>query len=96
MARELVRFGPPAVLVGADSLKMDRCPRYVEAFEAATHGFEQVHGSLGKIPGIEYQTLLSRGAPAASGLFRALRSIAPRRIPGVPWHCIFASGLLAR
>lgn len=71
-------------------------PRYVEAFEAAGEAFEQLHGSLGKVPGIEYQTLLSRGAPAAPGLFRALCSIAPRRIPDVPWHRIFASRLLAR
>jgi glycosyltransferase involved in cell wall biosynthesis len=70
--------------------------RYTEVFEAAARAYECRNGSLGKVPGIEYQTLLSRGAPSPFELLGALRSVAPYRIPGLPWHRILATKLLAR
>jgi len=70
--------------------------QYVEVFEKVAAAYAKVHGTLGRVPGIEYQTLLSRGAPAFSELFKALRRSSPGRIPLVPWHRIVGSALLRR
>lgn len=69
---------------------------YVEAFETAAAVFARCHGNLGSVPGIEYQTLLARGAPSPMLLFNALRRFAPQRLPNLPWHRILAAELLRR
>ena len=71
-------------------------PQYAKIFEAVADCYERRHGSLGKVPGVEYQTLLSRGAPSATGLLSALGSLAPRRLPKLPWHRILAAKFLTR
>jgi len=69
---------------------------YVGAFETAATAFARVYGSLDAVPGIEYQTLLARGAPPPVRLLAALVRFAPRRLPRLPWHRILAAGFLAR
>ncbi len=69
---------------------------YVSAFETAATAFARVYGSLGSAPGIEYQTLLARGAPPPVRLFAALGRFAPQRLPHLPWHRILAASFLAR
>jgi hypothetical protein len=70
--------------------------QYVEVFEKVAAAYAKVHGTLGRVPGIEYQTLLSRGAPASSELFKALCSLSAGRIPLMPWHRIAGSALLRK
>lgn len=69
---------------------------YVEAFETAAAAFARCHGNPGSMPGIEYQTLLARGAPGPLLLFDALRRLAPQRLPLLPWHRILGSALVRR
>ncbi len=69
---------------------------YVPAFEKAAASFAQQHGSPGGMAGIEYQTLLARGAPSAALLFAALRRFAPQRLARLPWHRIVAAEFLRR
>ena len=69
---------------------------YAPAFESAAAAYENVHGTLGSVPGIEYQTLLASGAPSAKDLFTALFRHAPQRILSVPWHRITVSALMRR
>lgn len=73
-----------------------RWKQYVEVFEKVAAAYAKVHSTLGRVPGIEYQTLLSRGAPAPSELFKALCSLSPGRVPLVPWHRIAGSALLRK
>lgn len=70
--------------------------QYVEFFEKVAAAYTKVHGTLGRVPGIEYQTLLSRGAPAFSELFKALSRSSPGRILLVPWHRIAGTTLLRK
>jgi|GEM_PF-729059 len=70
--------------------------QYVEVFEKITCLYERAHGTLGRVPGIEYQTLISRGAPASLELLKALCGSSPGRIPLVPWHRIAGSALLRK
>lgn len=67
---------------------------YVPAFESVVAAYEKAHGTLGSVPGIEYQTLIASGAPPAKDLFAALLHYAPQRILSVPWHRIAASALM--
>jgi glycosyltransferase involved in cell wall biosynthesis len=69
---------------------------YVPVFESLVAAYEKVHGNLGSVPGIEYQTLIASGAPSASKLLSALARHAPSRIPSVPWHRIAVSGLMRK
>lgn len=69
---------------------------YVPAFEKAAASFAQQHGSPGAMAGIEYQTLLGRGAPSVALLFAALRRFAPQRLARLPWHRIVAAEFLRR
>ena len=69
---------------------------YVRAFEKAAASFAQVHGTLGAMPGIEYQTLLAGGAPPPALLFTALRRFAPARLPRLPWHRVLAAAFFRR
>jgi glycosyltransferase involved in cell wall biosynthesis len=70
--------------------------QYVEVFEKVAAAYAKVHGTLGRVPGLEYQTLLSRGAPASAELFKALCSLSAGRIPLMPWHRIAGSALLRK
>jgi glycosyltransferase involved in cell wall biosynthesis len=69
---------------------------YVPAFESVAAAFEKHHGTLGSVPGIEYQTLIASGAPSALKLLRALSQFAPYRLHIVPWHRIIASAFVSR
>lgn len=69
---------------------------YVPVFESAAAQFEAHHGSLGRIPGIEYQTLIFSGAPSAKKLFSALLRHAPYRLPSMPWHRIVGASVLRK
>ena len=69
---------------------------YVRAFETAAAAFARQHGNPGSMPGIEYQTLLARGAPSPALLFNALRRVAPQRLLLLPWHRVLASALFGR
>lgn len=69
---------------------------YVKAFETAAAAFARLQGSPGSMPGIEYQTLLARGAPSPAVLFTALLRLAPQRLPLLPWHRVLASVLVGR
>lgn len=69
---------------------------YVPVFESAAAGFEKRHGTLGRMPGIEYQTLISSGAPSVEKLFPALVRHAPHRLSSVPWHRIVGASVLRK
>lgn len=69
---------------------------YVPAFEKAGALYTRQHGSPDAMAGIEYQTLLARGAPPPQRLFAALRRFAPQRLTRLPWHRILAARLLRR
>jgi glycosyltransferase involved in cell wall biosynthesis len=73
-----------------------RWSEYVAVFEKAAEVYRKVHGTLGRMPGIEYQTLMSQGAPGAAELFKALRFLSPRRIPRMPWHRIVGGEMLRK
>jgi glycosyltransferase involved in cell wall biosynthesis len=68
---------------------------YCEVFERLAASHERIHGSLGKIPGIEYQTLCQLREDSPALLFQALLSEHPQRLLSIPWMRMMASLILS-
>ena len=64
---------------------------YCVVFERLAYLHEQRHGSLGKIPGIEYQTLCQFRGDSRVLLFHALMRNHPKRLISIPWMRMMAS-----
>ena len=64
---------------------------YCAVFERLAASYEAAHGSLGKIPGIEYQTLCCLRGDSPLLLFQALARKYPARLLSVPWIRMMAS-----
>jgi len=64
---------------------------YCVVFERLAYLYEQRHGLLGKIPGIEYQTLCQLRGDSPLLLFQALMRNHPKRLISIPWMRMMAS-----
>jgi len=68
---------------------------YCEVFERLALRYGQTHGFLGRIPGIEYQTLWQLRGDSPALLFYAIKRIYPKRLLSIPWMrmmaCLFLS-----
>jgi hypothetical protein len=69
---------------------------YCEVFERLASSYAQTHGSLGEIPGIEYQTLWQLRGDSPVLLFHALKKIYSKRLLSIPWMRMMASSFLAQ
>lgn len=68
---------------------------YCAVFERLVAAYEEAHGSLGKIPGIEYQSLCQLRGDSPLHLLQALLPKHSGRLSSVPWMRMTASAIFA-